>query len=546
MPLDDALHDWEERVSRAPQRQPEFRTSSLPLKPLYTPLDLADQDFAADIGYPGDYPFTRGIQPTMYRGRLWTMRQYAGFGTPAETNERFSYLLSQGQTGLSIAFDLPTQTGYDSDHVLAEGEVGKVGVAISSLEDMSTMLAGIPLDKVSTSMTINAPAAILLTMYQAVAEAQGVDPAKLDGTTQNDILKEYVARGTYIYPPGPSLRLAAELVAHCAHHLPRWNPISVSGYHIRDAGSTAAQEMAFALANAIAYVEAVIAQGVAVDKFAPRISWIFNTHNGFFEEVAKYRALRRLWAKIMRERFGAQDPRSWMLRTHTQTGGSTLTAQQPANNIVRAGLQALAAALGGVQSMALSCYDEALAIPTEQAQEMALRTQQIVAYETGVADTVDPLAGSYLVESLTSGLEQAAQEYIERIASLGGAVAAIERGFVQREIQEAAYRYQRQIESGGQVIVGVNRFGDSRAPSPAIFRSDPGVEEERRKALQRLRAGRDGPTVAQTLRRIEDAARAGDPLMPPIMEAVKTYATLGEICDALRAVYGEYRPPTAI
>lgn len=547
-----AWEEWEERVlkptlQRFPERQSEFATSSAPAKRLYTPLDIEDVDYVRDLGFPGSYPFTRGVQPTMYRGRFWTMRQYAGFGTAEETNERFRFLLSQGQTGLSVAFDLPSQLGYDSDHPLALGEVGKVGVAIDSLADMETLFNGIPLNKVSTSMTINAPAAVMLAMYIAVGEKQGVPSTELDGTVQNDVLKEYVARGTYIFPPKPSLRLAADLISYCARHVPKWNAISVSGYHIRDAGSTAVQEMAFAIANAIAYVDATLKTGLSIDEFAPRISWIFNTHNHFFEEIAKYRALRRMWAKLMRERYGAKDPRSWMLRTHTQTGGSTLTAQQPLNNIVRAAIQALAAVLGGVQSMALSCYDEALAIPTDEAQEIALRTQQIIAYETGVADVVDPMGGSYYVEWLTNELERQAWEYLDRIEKMGGAVAAIESGFMQREIQEAAYAYQQKVESGEQVIVGVNRFqDDGERPTPAIFEVDPAVAEIQIARLRRLREERDNGAVKAALARLREAAQGDENLLPPILEAVKVYATLGEICGTLREVFGEYRPATAI
>ena len=509
-------------------------------------MDAGERDYLQDIGFPGQYPFTRGIQPTMYRGRLWTMRQYAGFGTAAESNEKFKYLLSQGQTGLSVAFDLPTQLGYDSDHPMAAGEVGKVGVAIDSLRDMETMLSGIPLDRVSCSMTINAPSAILLAMYIAVGEQQGVSPDKLEGTVQNDVLKEYIARGTYIYPPGPSLRLTADLMAFCSKHVPRWNTISISGYHMRDAGCTASQEIAFTFANAKAYVDAELKTGLKIDDFAPRLSWIFNTHNDFLEEVAKYRALRRMWAKIMREEYGAKDPRSWMLRTHSQTGGSTLTAQQPENNIARAAIQALAAVLGGVQSLALSCYDEALAIPTDDAQRIALRTQQIIAYETGATNTVDPRAGSYYVEHLTDRLEQGAREYMDRIGRMGGAVAAIEGGYIQREIQEAAVRYQREIDEGQRVIVGVNRFQIPEERSPAIFRVDPRVQQTQIALLQGYRKERDQAKAEKALAHLRDAAQGTEDLMEPILAAVKAYATTGEICGTMRQVFGEYRPPTAI
>ncbi len=536
----------EPALKRFPERQPQFHTGSVSVERLYTPLDVADIDYNRDIGYPGEYPYTRGIQPTMYRGRHWTFRQYTGFGTAQETNERFKFLLSQGQTGLSLALDLPTQIGYDSDDPIATPEVGQVGVAIDSLADMEDLFAGIPLDKVSTSMTINAPASVLVAMYVVAGEKQGVAAAKLNGTAQNDILKEYVARGTYIYPPEPSLRLAADLIAYCAREAPQFNPISISGYHIRDAGSTAAQEMGFAIANAIAYIEAVIRQGVEVDEFAPRLSWIFNTHNDFFEEVAKYRALRRMWAKLLKERFGAKDPRSMMLRTHTQTGGATLTAQQPENNIVRAAIQALAAVLGGVQSMALSCFDEALAIPTEDAQRMALRTQQIIAYETGVTDTVDPLGGAYFVERLTSDLEKRAQEYIDRIEDMGGAIAAIEAGYMQREIQEAAVQKQREIESGERVIVGVNKFRDDEEPAKAIFRMNPELVTAQLERLAKLRAGRDSTASEAAVKRLGEVARGKENLMPAIIDAVRAYATLGEICGALRRTWGEYVPPTAV
>ena len=482
----------------------------------------------------------------MYRGRFWTMRQYAGFGTAAESNEKFKYLLREGQTGLSVAFDLPTQLGYDSDHPMAWGEVGKVGVAIDSLRDMETMFDGIPLDNVSSSMTINAPAAVMLAMYVAVGEQQGVSSDKLEGTVQNDVLKEYIARGTHIYPPGPSLRLAADLMAYCAKNVPKWNTISISGYHLRDAGCTAAQEIAFTFANARAYVDAALRAGLDIDDFAPRISWIFNTHNDFFEEIAKYRALRRMWARIMKEEYGAKDPRSWMLRTHTQTGGSTLTAQQPENNIARAAIQALAAVLGGVQSMALSCYDEALAIPSDDAQRIALRTQQIIAYESGVTNTVDPMAGSYFLEQLTDRLEQAARSYMDRIAQMGGAVAAIESGYVQREIQEAAVRYQQDVDDGNRVIVGVNRFQIEEDRSPSIFRVDPKVQGTQIALLQKYRSERDTEKTTKALADLRDAARGADNLMGPILAAVKAYATTGEICGTLREVFGEYRPPTAI
>jgi methylmalonyl-CoA mutase N-terminal domain/subunit len=531
-------------VEKAGERKDtDFRTSSVPVEPLYTP-DSA----ARDIGFPGEYPFTRGVQPTMYRGKLWSIRQYAGFGTPEETNERFKFLLKEGQPGLSVAFDLPTQLGYDSDDALSEGEVGKVGVAIDTLADMETMFEGIPLDRVSTSMTINAPASVLVAMYAVVGEKQGVPQDRVSGTAQNDVLKEYVARGTYIYPPRPSLRLAADLMAYCARELPRFNAISISGYHIRDAGSTAVQEMAFTFANAIAYVSACIDRGVSADDIGPRISWIFNTQNNFLEEVAKYRALRRMWAKIMEERFGAQDERSMMLRTHVQTGGATLTAQQPEVNIVRAALQALSTTLGGVQSLALSCYDEALALPTEQAQRIAVRTQQVIAYESGVGDTIDPLGGSYYIEALTDELEKLAWDYLRVIEDMGGAVEAIESGYYLREIQEASYAYQKAVDEGHKVIVGVNKFvedGDERA---AIFRPDPASERAQIARLNKVRAERDDAAVKASLAALDEACRNedGGNLMEPIMNAVRAYASVGEICGAMRTAWGEYVPPTAV
>jgi methylmalonyl-CoA mutase N-terminal domain/subunit len=546
-----AVKAWEEQtlqplLKRSPERDAAFETSVGPVERLYTSLDVADTDYGRDIGYPGEYPYTRGVQPTMYRGRLWTMRQYAGFGTAEESNERFKFLLSQGQNGLSVAFDLPTQIGYDSDDPMAESEVGQVGVAIDSLRDMETMFEGIPLDQVSTSMTINAPAPVLVAMYIAVAEKQGVPSGDVMGTAQNDVLKEYVARGTYIYPPRASLRLAADLITYCAGSAPKFNPISVSGYHIRDAGSTSAQEIAFAFANAIEYIEACKARGFGVDEVAPRISWIFNTHNNFFEEVAKYRALRRMWARLMRERFGAEDPRSWLLRTHVQTGGATLTAQQPENNIVRASLQALASVLGGVQSLALSCYDEALAIPTEDAQRIALRTQQVIAHETGVTDTADPFAGSYFVESLTNEIERQAQEYLDRIEDMGGAVSGIESGYQQREIQDAAVRQQQEIEDGSRVVVGVNRFVTEEEQPPTIFRVDNERAKRQVERVRRLRDERDDAAVTASLARLNTAARGDDNLMPHLLDAVKSYATLGEICGELRTVFGEYTPVTVV
>ncbi|HEY6379002.1 MAG TPA: methylmalonyl-CoA mutase family protein [Candidatus Dormibacteraeota bacterium] len=531
------------------ERSPEFRTGSgIPVERLYTPLDLGHHDALDDEGLPGEFPFTRGIQPTMYRGRLWSIRQYAGFGTADDANARFRFLLASGQRGLSVAFDLPTQMGLDSDDPRSAGEVGQVGVAIDSLHDVEALFSGIPLDTVSTSMTINAPAPVLVAMYVVAAEKQGVPADKVDGTAQNDVLKEYVARGTYIYPPRASLRLAADLIAFCARRATAFNPISLSGYHIREAGSTAPQEMAFAIANAIAYVQAAIARGVAVDDFAPQLSWIFNTHTDFFEEIAKYRALRRLWARVMRDRFGATEPQSWMLRTHTQTGGSTLTAQQPENNIVRAAIQALAAALGGVQSMALSCYDEALALPTTKAQRIAVRTQQIIGEEIGVTSTVDPLAGSYFMEALTDELERRAQRLLDEVERQGGAVRCIESGWMQQQIQDEAYATEQAIVSGEKVVVGVNKYTETEeAGAHPIFRPDERVMRDQIARLQRHRAQRDLATVTRRLEALRAAAAdGGADLMEPIIEAVRAYATLGEICGTMREVFGDYRPPVSI
>ncbi|MEX2080361.1 MAG: methylmalonyl-CoA mutase family protein [Dehalococcoidia bacterium] len=549
--LSRSLHGWEEgtlakTLQRQHEREDSFATSSGPVERLYTGLDIASTDYLRDIGFPGEYPFTRGVQPTMYRGRLWTMRQYAGFGTAEESNQKFRYLLSQGQTGLSVAFDLPSQLGYDSDHPMAIAEVGQVGVAIDSLHDMETLFEGIPLDEVSTSMTINAPAAVMLAMYIAAGEKQGVAPEQLNGTVQNDVLKEYVARGTYIFPPGPSVRLAADVMAYCATNVPQWNTISISGYHMRDAGCTAAQEIGFTFANARAYMDEAIAKGLQIDEFAPRISWIFNTHNNFFEEIAKYRALRRLWARMLKEEYGARDPRSMMLRTHSQTGGSTLVAQQPENNIVRAAIQNLAAVLGGVQSIALSCFDEALALPTDDAQRIALRTQQIIGYETGVADTVDPVAGSYYVEALTNDLERQALDYMAQIAGQGGAVAAIETGWLQNQIAEAAWRYQQEIDEKKRIIVGVNEFVEGGDQLPAIFSVDRRLVEHQLKRLASHRTGRDEAAVSAGLAALKETCQGTGNLLPPILDAVRAYATLGEICGAMRDVFGEYRPPTVI
>jgi methylmalonyl-CoA mutase, N-terminal domain len=532
-------------IERFPERQTEFKTDSgFPAERIYTPEDVR-VDYVEDLGFPGEYPFTRGVQPTMYRGRFWTMRQYAGFGSASETNARYKYLLEQGQTGLSVAFDLPTQIGYDSDDPIAAGEVGKVGVAISSLVDMERLFDGIPLDRVSTSMTINAPATVLLAMYVAVAKKQGVEPKALHGTVQNDILKEYIARGTYIYPPRASMRLITDLFRYCNEHVPKWNTISISGYHIREAGSTAVQEVAFTLANAIAYVQAALDTGLAVDDFAPRLSFFFNAHNNLLEEVAKFRAARRLWARIMRERFGAQNPKSLMLRFHTQTAGSMLTAQQPENNVVRVTLQALAAVLGGTQSLHTNSRDEALSLPTEEAVQIALRTQQIIAYESGTADSIDPLAGSYLVETWTDEIERRACDYIETIDAMGGALKAIERGYVQREIQESAYRWQRAVDRGDKTVVGVNRFQTDEPLTLDILRVDPAVGERQAARLQSLREGRDGVAVSAALSRLEAGAQGDDNLMPLILDAVEKYATLGEICGVMRSVFGEYQAFTS-
>ncbi|HEY7983514.1 MAG TPA: methylmalonyl-CoA mutase family protein [Ktedonobacterales bacterium] len=524
------------------ERQPRFTTAGgLEEAPLYTADDLAGWDPVTRLGFPGEYPFTRGVQPTMYRGRLWTMRQYAGFGNAEESNQRYRYLLEHGTTGLSVAFDLPTQMGYDADHELATGEVGKVGVSISSIQDMRALFDGIPLERVTTSMTINATASILLAFYIAVAKEQGADLARLSGTVQNDILKEYIARGTYIYPPAPSMRIITDLFRYCAAEVPRWNTISISGYHIREAGSTAAQEIGFTLANGIAYVAAAVAAGLDVDQFAGQLSFFFNSHNTFFEEVAKFRAARRMWAKIMRERFGARDQRSWLLRFHTQTAGSTLTAQQPDNNIVRTAYQAMAAVLGGTQSLHTNSRDEALSLPTEDAVRVALRTQQVLAYETGVADTIDPLAGSYFVEALTDELERRAWEYITKVDDLGGSVRAIELGYIQREIEDAAYRYQRELEEQQRIVVGVNRFQVADETRPDLLRVDPELGRRQAAQLVTLRAARDNAAVGAALAALEEAARGTANLLPRIVHAVEQLATLGEISDTLRRVFGEQR-----
>ncbi len=511
-----------------------------------TPDDLEGWQPGRDLGQPGEYPFTRGLYPDMYRRRPWTRRQYAGFATAAESNARYRYLLAQGTTGLSVAFDLPTQIGLDSDHPLSQGEVGRAGVAIDSLEDMEQLFEGIPLERVSTSMTINSTAPILLALYFAVAEKQGADLSKLSGTVQNDILKEYIARGTYIYPLGPALRLATDIFAFCHDRAPQWNTISISGYHIREAGSTATQEVAFTLANATAYVQAAVARGLEIDEFAPRLSFFLNAHNGLLEEVAKFRAARRLWARLMRDRFGSRNPRSWTFRFHTQTGGSTLTAQQPDVNLVRVTLQALSAVLGGTQSLHTNARDEALALPTEGSALLAVRTQQIIAAESGVTNTVDPLGGSYYIEKLTDEIEQGAEEYLRKIDAMGGVLSAIETGYVQREIQESAYRYQQAVESGGQVVVGVNRYHENESQHLPILHIDPAVERAQVERVRRMRERRDAGRTKSALDAIEVTARGDANLMPAILEAVKAYATVGEISDTLRRVFGEYQESVVI
>ena len=529
-------------VQRFPERQEEFATDSgIPINSLYDADDLATHEYDSqrDLGYPGEYPYTRGVQPNTYRGRVWTMRQYSGYATAAETNQRYKYLLDQGQTGLSVAFDLPTQIGYDSDHPLARGETGKVGVPICSLRDMETLFDGIPLDKVSTSMTINATASILLCLYIAAAGKQGVEPGQLNGTIQNDILKEYIARGTYSYPPRPSMRLVVDVFKYCAKSVPRWNTISVSGYHMREAGATAVQELAFTFANGIAYVQAALDAGLEADQFAPRLSFFFVAQNNLFEEVAKFRAARRMWAKIMRERFGAKDPRSMMLRFHTQTAGVSLTAQQPDNNVIRCTVQALAAVLGGSQSLHVNSRDEALALPTEESAQLSLRTQQILAYESGVADVVDPLGGSYYVESLTNQLEEEAFEYIRRIDEMGGAVAAIEQGFQAQEIGNSAYRHRQEVESGSRTIVGVNRYVSETPPIEGLLRVDAEAERQQIASLEKLRSERDAGKVQAALSRLAETARGTDNTVPAILECVESYATLGEICQVFRDIFGE-------
>ncbi len=547
---------WENEVlkkflEKKPERKKFLLDFGEEIERVYTPVDLKDWDYLDKLGFPGEYPYTRGVYPTMYRGRLWTMRQYAGFGTAEETNKRYKYLLEQGQTGLSVAFDLPTQVGYDSDDPMALGEVGKVGVAIDTLEDMRILFGGIPLNKISTSMTINSTAAILLTMYQIIGEEQGVKSEELRGTIQNDILKEYIARGTYIFPPQPSMRLVADTIIYCAENIPKWNPISISGYHIREAGSNAVQEVAFTLADGIEYVKWITRRGVDVDKFAPRLSFFFASHNNFFEEIAKFRAARRLWAKIMKERFNAKNPRSWMLRFHTQTGGSTLTAQQPLNNIIRVTIQALAAVLGGTQSLHTNSYDEALALPTEKSVEIALRTQQIIAYESGVADTIDPLGGSYYVEWLTDEIEEQAMKYIENIENMGGMTRAIERGYIQKEIADSAYKFQMEIEKGEKIVVGVNKFVDKEEEiNIEIMKVSEEVAEKQIRRLREIKRRRDWRKVESSLDELKKVAEKEEDnknnIVPYIYRSVKSYATLGEIVAALKEVYGEYRAPTVI
>ena len=545
MSIADKKKLWNEKtvaknIARSPERRAQFLTSSnIEMERCFTP-EFDYPDYENELGFPGEYPYTRGVQPTMYRGRFWTMRQYAGFGTAKESNERYKYLLSAGQTGLSVAFDLPTQMGYDSDHGMSQGEVGKVGVAIDSLADMEILFNGIPLDTVSTSMTINSTAAILLCMYIAVAEKQGTSAEKISGTIQNDILKEYMARGTYIYPPKESMRIITDIFAYCKDHVPKWNTISISGYHIREAGSSAVQEVAFTLADGIAYVDAAIKAGLDVDEFAPRLAFFFNAHNNLFEEVAKFRAARRMWARIMKERFNAKDPKSLMLRFHTQTAGCTLTAQQPDNNIMRVTMQALAAVLGGTQSLHTNSRDEALALPTEESVRIALRTQQVIAYESGAADSIDPLAGSFLVESLTDQIEKAATEYIEKIDKLGGAVEAISRGFQQKEIQDSAYAYQRAIEKEELIIVGVNKFTVTEPPPTGLLKVKAEVEISQKKSLAAMKSGRDEAAVKASLEKLTEVAKGSENLMPHILAAVKTYATLGEIADVFRGVFGKH------
>jgi methylmalonyl-CoA mutase N-terminal domain/subunit len=538
--LQQGLNEYEAKVSKATAKFPERK--NFEAQRLYTPLDIEDFDYGEKLGFPGQYPFTRGVQPTMYRGRLWTMRAYAGFATAEETNARYKYLLEAGQTGLSVAMDLPTQIGLDSDHELSHGEVGKVGVAIDSLADMEALFDGIPLDKVSTSMTINGPAAVLLAMYVAVAEKQGVKPEALKGTIQNDILKEYIARGTYIFPPRPSMRLITDTFEYCSKNIPKWNTISVGAYHIREAGASEVQEIAFAFANAMAYIDAAIKAGQKVDDFAPGISWIFTAGLDFFGEVAKFRAARRLWARIMKERYGASVPKAQMLRVHVHTAGSVLTAQQPLNNVVRITWQALSAVLGGIQSMACCAYDEAIALPTEESATLALRTQQLLAYESGVTDTIDPLAGSYYIETLTDKIEKEAYDYIDKIDRMGGAVAAIEQGYMQQEMAAHAYEYQHEVELGKRTVIGVNKFNDSKKLAEQdVLTADLSVGERQIARLEKMKGARDNEAVKAALEKLREAAKGTENLMPYLIDAVKTYATLGEICGVLREEFGEYK-----
>lgn len=538
--LQQGLNEYEAKVAKATAKFPERK--NFEAQRLYTPLDIEDFDYGEKLGFPGQYPFTRGVQPTMYRGRLWTMRAYAGFATAEETNARYKYLLEAGQTGLSVAMDLPTQIGLDSDHELSHGEVGKVGVAIDSLADMEALFDGIPLDKVSTSMTINGPAAVLLAMYVAVAEKQGVKPEALKGTIQNDILKEYIARGTYIFPPRPSMRLITDTFEYCSKNIPKWNTISVGAYHIREAGASEVQEIAFAFANAMAYIDAAIKAGQKIDDFAPGISWIFTAGLDFFGEVAKFRAARRLWARIMKERYGASVPKAQMLRVHVHTAGSVLTAQQPLNNVVRITWQALSAVLGGIQSMACCAYDEAIALPTEESATLALRTQQLLAYESGVTDTIDPLAGSYYIETLTDKIEKEAYDYIDKIDRMGGAVAAIEQGYMQQEMAAHAYEYQHDVELGKRTVIGVNKFNDSKKLAEQdVLTADLSVGERQIARLEKMKAARDNEAVKAALEKLREAAKGTENLMPYLIDAVKTYATLGEICGVLREEFGEYK-----
>jgi methylmalonyl-CoA mutase N-terminal domain/subunit len=542
---------WSKEVQQKLEKRPEMKkefvnTSGIPIKRLYTPLDNKDMDYLSEVGFPGDYPFTRGVQPTMYRGRHWTMRQYAGFASAEDSNRRYKFLLEQGQTGISVAFDLPTQIGYDSDHEMAMGEVGKVGVAIDSLLDVETLFDGIPLDKVSTSMTINATAAILLAMYMAIAEKQGISPEKLRGTIQNDILKEYSSRGTYIFPPKPSLRIVTDILSFCSRNIPQWNSISISGYHMREAGCTAVQEVAFTLANGIAYVEAALKAGMGVDAFGPRLAFFFCCHQDFFEEIAKFRAARRLWATIMKERFNAKNPRSMMIRFHTQTAGCTLTAQQPKNNIMRVAFQALSAVLGGTQSLHTNSMDEALCLPTEESVQIALRTQQVIGHELGVTDTVDPLAGSYYIESLTRDICERAEVYIKKIDEMGGSPEAIEKGYIQKEIQDSAFTFQREIEEEKRIVVGLNRFQVEEEKVTGLLKVNPAVRITQIEKLKKLKSERDGSKVKKSLADLKKGAQGDANLMPLILESVKAYATLGEICDVLKEVFGEYGQPSAL